>query len=390
MTETAVAATETAESSVFETLSQFKIGEISLSSLLAAILTFVICFIVIKIITAAVNRLLGKSKKLDATLRGFVASAIKAVLWVVAAIIVANALGINTSSLVALVSVIGLALSLSVQNVLSNLFSGLTLLVTKPFAAGDFVEVAGKQGVVKTIGLFYTQLDTLDNVAVSIPNGDVTASSVNNFSREPLRRVDQYFCAAYDEDTEKKGLGTPATRAATIEALVKNGYVERVGKQLRATDKGKELVTVVPDEVKSAKLTAEWESKLQQIEHGSLPEAVFMSGITQFITEMCSKYGSVDKSVSLSDGGNEPIGKCPKCGAEVVKGKFGYYCKGKCGMNIAKVYGVELSDTQVKGLLDGKSTSYTSKGKKTIVRPEIVENPYNGKVYYQWRTERGK
>jgi len=104
---------------------------------------------------------------------------------------------------------------------------------------------------------------------------------------------------------------------------------------------------------------------------------------------MCSKYGAVDKSVSLSDGGNEPIGKCPKCGAELVKGKFGFYCKGKCGMNIAKVYGVELSDAQVKGLLDGKSTSYTSKGKKTIVRPEIVENPYNGKVYFQWKTERG-
>ena len=82
--------------------------------------------------------------------------------------------------------------------------------------------------------------------------------------------------------------------------------------------------------------------------------------------------------------------KCPKCGADVVKGKFGWYCKGKCGMNIAKVYGVELSDTQVKGLLDGKSTSYTSKGKKTIVCPEIVENPYNGKMYYQWKTERGK
>ena len=82
--------------------------------------------------------------------------------------------------------------------------------------------------------------------------------------------------------------------------------------------------------------------------------------------------------------------KCPKCGADVVKGKFGWYCKGKCGMNIAKVYGISLSDAQIKGLLDGKSTSYTSKGKKTIVLPEIVENPYNGKVYYQWRTERGK
>lgn len=226
----------------------------------------------------------------------------------------------------------------------------------------------------------------------------VTASKGEHFTSPPKPYTEDTLLSAmeragnedYDEDTEKKGLGTPATRAATIESLVKNGYVERVGKQLRATDRGKELVKVVPDEVKSAKLTAEWESKLQQIEHGSLSETVFMSGIQQFIAEMCRKYGAVDKSVSLSDGGHEPIGKCPKCGADVVKGKFGWYCKGKCGMNIAKVYGVELSDTQVKGLLDGKSTSYTSKGKKTIVCPEIVENPYNGKMYYQWKTERGK
>ena len=80
----------------------------------------------------------------------------------------------------------------------------------------------------------------------------------------------------------------------------------------------------------------------------------------------------------------------PECGADVVKGKFGFYCKGKCGMNIAKVYGVGLSDAQVKGLLNGKSTSYTSKGRKTVVLPEIVENPYNGKMYYQWKTERSK
>lgn len=226
----------------------------------------------------------------------------------------------------------------------------------------------------------------------------VAASKGEHFTSPPKPYTEDTLLSAmeragnedYDDDTEKKGLGTPATRAATIESLVKNGYVERDGKQLRATDRGKELIKVVPNEVKSAKLTAEWESKLQQIEHGELPEAVFMSGIQQFITEMCSKYGSVDKSVSFSDGGHEPIGKCPKCGADVVKGKFGWYCKGKCGMNIAKVYGISLSDAQIKGLLDGKSTSYTSKGKKTIVLPEIVENPYNGKVYYQWRTERGK
>ncbi len=226
----------------------------------------------------------------------------------------------------------------------------------------------------------------------------VSASKGEHFTSPPKPYTEDTLLSAmeragneeYDEDTEKRGLGTPATRAATIESLVKNGYAERIGKQLRATDKGKELVKVVPDEVKSARLTAEWESKLQQIEHGNLPEAVFMSGIQHFVAEMCNRYGSADKSVSLSGGSHESIGKCPKCGADVVKGKFGWYCKGKCGMNIAKVYGVELSDVQIKGLLSGKSASYTYKGKKTIVRPEITENPYNGKMYYQWKTERGK
>ena len=226
----------------------------------------------------------------------------------------------------------------------------------------------------------------------------VSASKSEHFTSPPKSYTEDTLLSAmeragndeYDEEAAKKGLGTPATRAATIEALVKNGYVERDGKKLRSTDKGRELITVVPDEVKSARLTAEWESRLQQIEHGSLPESVFMSGIQQFVVQMCEMYSLVDKSVFLSDGSHNPVGRCPKCGAEVVKGKFGYYCKGKCGMNIAKVYGVQLSDTQIKGLLEGKSTSYTTKGRKTIVRPEFAENPYNGKMYYQWKTEKGK
>ena len=213
----AAVATE-AKKSFFETISAFKIGDISVSSLLSALLTLVICFIIIKIITAGVNKALGKSKKLDATLRGFVTSAIKAVLWVIALIIVANALGINTSSLVALVSVVGLALSLSVQNILSNLFSGLTLLITKPFAAGDFVEVGGKTGLVKTVGLFYTQLDTLDNIAVSIPNSDVTAASVLNYSREELRRVDRTFTTSYENTTEE-------VKAAIADAIAKDELI---------------------------------------------------------------------------------------------------------------------------------------------------------------------
>ena len=194
------------------------LGSAALTNVISAVVIFVICLIVIKILSSVSEKMLSKSTKLDGTLRGFVQSAIKIVLWILAAIIVANALGINTSSLVALVSVVGLALSLSVQNILSNLFSGLTLLVTKPFAAGDFVELAGKTGIVKTVGLFYTQLDTLDNVAVSLPNGDVTASSVYNYTREPRRRVDMYFSAAYDEPTEK-------VKAAIMDAIQQDARI---------------------------------------------------------------------------------------------------------------------------------------------------------------------
>ena len=224
----------------------------------------------------------------------------------------------------------------------------------------------------------------------------VQASKGEHFTSPPKPYTEDTLLSAmeragnedYDEDTEKKGLGTPVTRAAVIESLVKNGYVERDGKKLRATDKGKELIKVVPNEVKSAKLTAEWETRLQQVEHGQYSADSFMKEIEQNIRDMCSKYGSADKSVSLSDTSHEPIGKCPKCGEDVVKGKYGYYCKGKCGMNIAKVYGVELSDSQVKGLLSGKSISYTSKGRKTVVLPKIAENDYQGKTYYNWKTER--
>ncbi len=202
----------------FGALAGVSVGSLALTSILSAIVTFLICLIVIKILMKTVDKLLTKSAKLDGTLKGFVRSAINILLWILAVIIVANALGINTTSLVALVSVVGLALSLSVQNILSNLFSGLTLLITKPFAAGDFVEVAGKSGLVKTVGLFYTQLDTLDNVAVSIPNSDVTASSVNNYSREPLRRVDRTFTVSYDNSTE-------AVKAAVLDAVAKDSRI---------------------------------------------------------------------------------------------------------------------------------------------------------------------
>ena len=191
----------------------------------------------------------------------------------------------------------------------------------------------------------------------------------------------------FDENAENKGLGTPATRANTIENLVKHGYIHRDGKKIISTDKGRNLIRVMPDEVKSARLTADWENKLLEVEHGSLSADSFMNEINRFVTELVSKYGSVDDSVSFGE--NQPsIGNCPKCGKPVIKGKYGWYCSAGCGMNLSKVYGVELSEGQIKLLLCGKETSYIKNGRKTIVVPKVAENAFNGKMYYNWATRK--
>ena len=193
-------------------LGRIRIGSMALSTLISAVLTFITCFIVMQIILKTLERILGRANKIDGTLKGFIHSAVKIVLWILTGIIVAGALGIPTTSLVALISIAGLALSLSVQNILSNLFSGLTLLVSKPFKSGDYVEVGGRNGIIKSVGLFYTQLNTLDNVSINIPNSDVTGTTVMNYSREQLRRVDRVFSAAYESSTED-------VKAAILEAI---------------------------------------------------------------------------------------------------------------------------------------------------------------------------
>ena len=190
-------------------------GISSVSALVSAVITLLVCIIAIKVVTNIVDKVLNKNAKLDNTLRHYISSAIHTLLWVLTVIIVANALGINTTSLVALVSVAGVALSLSIQNVMSNLFSGITLLITKPFTTGDVVEVAGKTGIVKAVGLFYTQLDTLDNVSMVVPNSDLTGATVKNYSREPLRRVDMTFCTSYD-------VSTADAKKAILDAIAKD------------------------------------------------------------------------------------------------------------------------------------------------------------------------
>ena len=190
-------------------------ASLGLSRLLPALISLALCLLAIWLLTKLTDKLLGRSKKIDGTLGGFIRSAVRGVMWILTVIIVADALGIPTTSLVALVSVVGLALSLSVQNIMSNLFSGITLLIAKPFVAGDFVDIAGKTGTIKSMGLFYTMMDTVDNTVINIPNGDVTAASIVNYSKEALRRVDMKFCASYDDATED-------VKAAILEAAAED------------------------------------------------------------------------------------------------------------------------------------------------------------------------
>lgn len=191
----------------------------------------------------------------------------------------------------------------------------------------------------------------------------------------------------FDENAEKKGLGTPATRANTIENLVRHGYIQRDGKKITSTDKGRNLIQVMPDEVKSAQLTADWENKLLAVERGTLSADSFMDDINTFVTNLVHTYSAVDDSVFFGE--KQPsIGSCPKCGKPVIKGKYGWYCSARCGMNISKVYGVELSEGQIKLLLCGKETSYIKNGRKTIVVPKVAENAFQGKTYYNWATRK--
>ncbi|MCD7742346.1 MAG: AAA domain-containing protein [Ruminococcus sp.] len=146
---------------------------------------------------------------------------------------------------------------------------------------------------------------------------------------------------------------------------------------------------IVTDEVKSAKLTADGDTRLKAVERGESLSDDYMSDITNFDSGLCTKHEQVDNSVSFGNKkSSEALGKCPRCGADVKKGRYGFFCTGKCGMKIGKVYGEELTETEVKKLLDGKEILFTLKEKKKVikVKPEATEHEYNGKTYIQWRT----
>ena len=141
--------------------------------------------------------------KVDITLHAFIASAVKAVLFVVLAISCIGILGIDTTSLIAALSAAALALALSVKDHLSNLIGGAVVLFTKPFVVGDYIEMDSYSGIVDEIGLFYTTLKTFDQKKVFIPNNDTAKAKITNHSASPVRRLDMTFQVAYEDDFEE-------------------------------------------------------------------------------------------------------------------------------------------------------------------------------------------
>lgn len=139
-------------------------------------------------------------------------------------------------------------------------------------------------------------------------------------------------------DIEKKGLGTPATRASIIEKLISIGYIERKNKNIVPTQKGISLITVVPDSLKSPKLTADWENILTEISIGKVRENEFMKGIEKNIRELIKNYSHISVgNMNKFKENKEIIGKCPRCKSHIFEGKKNFYCSNKdCGFSLFK------------------------------------------------------
>jgi DNA topoisomerase-3 len=256
---------------------------------------------------------------------------------------------------------------------------------------------------------------TFDSVSVTVKEGwskakphyteDTTLAAMENAGAE-----DKVNCPGgaregglghIPDDAERKGLGTPATRAAILEKLVKSGFVVRSKKNLLPTDKGKSLIAVLPTALTSAKLTANWEDKLLQVQRGQLDASEFMSGITEFM-----------KSIVLSNPAPKPefaalfpeakksnvpaLGVCPRCGSAIREGQKGFFCDSRtCGFKLWKANKFwtakrkELTAQIVTALLkDGKvklTGLYSEKTGKTYGATVLLDD--DGGNYVNFRME---
>ena len=171
-----------------------------------------------------------------------------------------------------------------------------------------------------------SQGQTFEKVKASAKEGNT--SPPRHFTEDLLLSAMEHASAkefAQIGDVERTGLGTPATRAGVLEKLVRGGFLERKGRQLLPTKKGTDLIAVLPDTVKSASLTAQWESGLKDVERGEQSAAAFMEGIEGMVSDLVAQYRGVSVDTTMFRS-REVIGACPRCGSDVVEGKKNFYC----------------------------------------------------------------
>ncbi|MBS5651748.1 mechanosensitive ion channel family protein [bacterium 210917-DFI.7.65] len=186
------------------------LGHLTLESVLSSLLTLLVCLIVIKILSRLLQRILRRTQ-LDERLQKFLLSGLRILGYIVTVIIVAQSLGIPSTSLVALLSVASLAVSLAVQGLLSNVAGGMMLLTSRPISLGDYVEVAGVTGYVDEIGMVYTKLHTDDGQVIMLPNSSISGERITNYSTLGRRRIVLSIGVSYDA-------AVPEVRTALLEA----------------------------------------------------------------------------------------------------------------------------------------------------------------------------
>lgn len=190
---------------------------ITLQGVISAVINLVICLVVIRILTHLVRRAI-RHTQLDDRLQRFLMTGLKTLLYIVTVIIVAQSLGIPSSSLIALLGVASLAVSLAVQGMLSNLAGGIMLLTSRPIALGDLTEIAGVTGVVDEIGLMYTKLHTPDGQVIMLPNSSISSEKITNYTTLGQRRITVTVGASYDAAASD-------VRAALLEAAANTEHL---------------------------------------------------------------------------------------------------------------------------------------------------------------------
>lgn len=197
--------------SIWENFLRAGWGALTLEKILSSLVLLAVCLAVIRLAMALAGRLLGRAS-MEERVRGYVLRGVRTLLYVLAALVFAGSLGIDVTSLIALVSVFGLAVSLAVQDILSNVAAGMELLLAKPFVPGDYVAVEDVEGEVAEMSLTHTKLDTFGGQRIMLPNSKLAAGKIINYTVRGVRRADHALQVSYRCDPE-------AVKAACLKAV---------------------------------------------------------------------------------------------------------------------------------------------------------------------------